>query len=131
MGRGRIRIKIKIKRGENAQVVDFQDNGGRFLGIFKILSEYLTWTGRLIKLMKFFVCLMARHSGQRGTQKFRETGWGLTVPAASGTLGGSSPTANPVGVNIRGKGDFSPHLRNRAFFSGPVLYIRRGRRSGQ
>lgn len=68
----------------------------------------MTWLAARSTLAKFFVCLMVRFTGQRGTQK-TGNGLGLTVPAASGTLGGSSPTANPVGVNIRGKGEVS-HL---------------------
>jgi hypothetical protein len=31
-------------------------------------------------------------------------GSGLVAPAAPGTLNGSSPTANLVGINIKGKG---------------------------
>ena len=77
-------------------------------------------------LVKFFVCLMVRVTDQRGTQN-SGNGLGLTVPAASGTLGGSSPTANLVSVNIRGKGEFS-RLESRAFICGPAWYLRRRRR---
>src|SRR5271169_5883093 len=62
---------------------------------------------------------MVRLTGQRGTQN-SGNGLGLTVPAASGTLGGSSPTANPVGVNIRGKGEVSLLIFEPAIF-GPAF----------
>ena len=54
------------------------------------------------------VCLPNDHTWVRsaGEPIFRETGSGLTIER-SGTLNGSSPTANLAGVNIKGNEAFS------------------------
>jgi len=62
----------------------------------RFLSKALAWA-------QFFVCLMvALVRDQRGDRDLRFGGVGLTM-RASGTLNGSSPTANLASVNIKGK----------------------------
>jgi hypothetical protein len=64
------------------------------------------------------------YSGQRGTRIFPATELGLTVPAASGTLSGSSPTANLVSVNIKGNGGLQTPTR----LSNVILLFAAGER---